>query len=232
MFKKLILMFIAAIAVTALNAGVIADCSAELKNMCKADDTWFVKKAYAESIVKGKEAAIRAEIPVWATEFEKISKEEKFNRGCEAMIVGVSLKSLEDWVKLPYSVGKICSHWQIIFAHHKLNPTWYSEVKANKFVIEGVDYSKEAPYISYVCGDYEYIAYADIKLTCKLGDRLLIACQKVFPYEKDIEKAKTQCEAIENWYIANGKTNSATYKGFEELGRKLTSRLLDKNLLK
>ena len=230
--KKIILTVGAVITATVLNAGVIADCSTELKKMCKDDDAWSVKKAHAESIIKGREDAIRAEVPVWATEFEKISKEEKFNRGCEAMIVGVSLKSLEDWVKLPYSVGKICSHWQIAFAHNKLNPTWYSEVKANKFVIEGVDYSNEAPYIAYVCGDYEYVVYADINLTCKLGDRLLIACQKVFPYEKDIEKAKARCEAIENWYIANGKTNTTTYKGFEELTRKLTSRIVNKNLTK
>ena len=222
--RKIIITICAVLTATILNAGAIADYAKTLNT----NGTFRECVATAKNTINDVDA-IKADVVEWGKAFAELSHNEKIARKNERAVACVGLgRDWALWLKIPYDAGRYINHWYTIEARNV--GTWYADVKANGFVIEGKNQSYFKSEIAFVCGDYEYATYLPVNELLN-SPYWLKAIKKQFSQEKDFVKLYDQLCKIDAYFYAHNMDGSSEHDVLQDLMKRCVSRITNKKLI-
>lgn len=133
--------------------------------------------------------------------------------------------------KVPVRVACLTVASRYIDAISKVNPTFYSDLKNAKFVVDGVILPAYSRFnLAKSAGDIEYISSAAVEDGMCAPDVYITVMIHSLLENKDINMAKKKCTEIENYMLTNNMSLSPYLSKIQAVNRTLTSRLIDLKL--
>lgn len=229
--KKLLISLLSLIALTSF-AKTADELVAEYWSKAAGMDDYAVAKA----IVNANKADLPAAISAWvngeAGKFDaeaKRSEQSKKDVQAARMLAGAyivqNLNSF-DITKLPVLFACEVVSTRVVKAYEVSNPTFYSELKAAEFKVNGVKLrTNSICNIAISAGDMEYAMSLPLKEV--MGNVPFRALLVKYLLKMPVAEAKAKVVEIENWYILRDKEIPADIKAVSKV---LTSRLVDAKL--
>ena len=229
--KKLLISLLSLVALTSF-AKTADELVTEYWSKAAGMDDYAVAKA----IVNANKADLPAAIEAWskgeAGKFDakdKRSEQSKKDVQAARMLAGAyivqNLNSF-DITKLPVLFACEVVSTQVVKAYEVSNPTFYSELKAADFKVDGIKLRTHAICnIAISAGDMEYVMSLPLQEVINnvpFREALVKHLLKM-----PVAEAKAKVVEIENWYIERNREIPANIKAVSKV---LTSRLVDAKL--
>ena len=229
--KKLLISLLSLVALTSF-----AKTADELVSEYWSKTTSMNDFAVAKAIVTENKADLPAAILVWANgdagkfdaEDKRSEQSKKDVQAARIMAGSYIVQNMPgyDLTKLPVLFACEVASTQVVKAYEVANPTFYSELKAADFKVDGVKLRPNTiSNIAITANDVDYVMAMPLKYTIGNINFQYILVKQLL--KMPVAEAKAKVVEIENWYIERNREIPANIKAVSKV---LTSRLVDAKL--
>ena len=229
--KKLLISLLAIASLTSF-----AKTADELVSEYWSKATGMNDYVVAKTIVNDNKADLPTAIEAWSNgEAGKFDAEDKRSEQSKKDVQAARLMAGSyivqnvpnyDLTKLPVLFACEVASTQVVKAYEVSNPTFYSELKAADFKVNGIKIRSNAiTNIAISAGDIDYVMAMPLKDTIGNINFQYILVKHLL--KMPVAEAKAKVVEIENWYIERDREIPSNIKAVSKV---LTSRLVDAKL--